>query len=161
MHGVDDIPLVYDLNASGTGSNTSTAAASAERSVGGVRTNYCHHAPTVQQCAARLWRPDPYVRVNACGLLGSRVQKKNVFMLPPHAPSSRRVAELRVAVALALVKALRRLPPAILTDELPPLLTKVCLVLRSRSEEQRAAARRYEELHFQTCVSCCSAVHFL
>ena len=37
----------------------------------------------------------------------------------------RRISELRVSVALAVVKALRRLPVGVLKEELQPLLLKV------------------------------------
>jgi hypothetical protein len=62
-----------------------------------------------------------------------------IFSFPAWA---HRVAELRVSVALAVVKALRRLPRRALDEELPPLLLKVCLVLKSRAEDQRTAAKR-------------------
>ena len=49
---------------------------------------------------------------------------------------------LRVPVAVSIVKLLKLLPPAILKDHLPSLLTDVCNILRSRAQESRDLTRK-------------------
>lgn len=49
---------------------------------------------------------------------------------------------LRVPVAISTVKLLKLLPPDLLKDRLPPVLTDVCNILRSRSQESRDLTRK-------------------
>ncbi|MCJ1249264.1 U3 snoRNP protein [Trapelia coarctata] len=49
---------------------------------------------------------------------------------------------LRVRVAVSVVKMLKILPPEQLSNHLPPLLTDVCHILRSRAQESRDLTRR-------------------
>lgn len=49
---------------------------------------------------------------------------------------------LRVRVAVSIVKMLKLLPPEQLTHHLPPLLTDVCHILRSRAQESRDMTRK-------------------
>ena len=49
---------------------------------------------------------------------------------------------LRVPVAISIVKLLGVLPPERLTERLPPVLTDVCHILRSRAQESRDMTRK-------------------
>lgn len=49
---------------------------------------------------------------------------------------------LRVPVAVSVVKLLKLLPPDQLKDRLPPVLTDVCHILRSRAQESRDMTRK-------------------
>ncbi|KAL8851022.1 MAG: hypothetical protein Q9221_004012 [Calogaya cf. arnoldii] len=49
---------------------------------------------------------------------------------------------LRVPVAVSAVKLLKLLPPDQVTDSLPPILTDVCNILRSRAQESRDLTRK-------------------
>ena len=49
---------------------------------------------------------------------------------------------LRVPVAISVVKLLKTLPPSRLAERLPAVLTDVCHILRSRSQESRDLTRR-------------------
>ena len=49
---------------------------------------------------------------------------------------------LRVPVAISTVKLLKLLPPELLKDRLPAVLTDVCNILRSRSQESRDLTRK-------------------
>ncbi|KAL8687315.1 MAG: hypothetical protein Q9218_006476 [Villophora microphyllina] len=49
---------------------------------------------------------------------------------------------LRVPVAVSAVKLLKMLPPLVTEDRLPPILTDVCNILRSRAQESRDLTRK-------------------
>ncbi|KAL8933293.1 MAG: hypothetical protein Q9216_006436 [Gyalolechia sp. 2 TL-2023] len=49
---------------------------------------------------------------------------------------------LRVPVAVSAVKLLKMLPPSDFADRLPPILTDVCNILRSRAQESRDLTRK-------------------
>ena len=49
---------------------------------------------------------------------------------------------LRVPVAISIVKLLKLLPQSILAERLPPILTDVCHILRSRAQESRDMTRK-------------------
>ncbi|KAL8933538.1 MAG: hypothetical protein Q9211_005727 [Gyalolechia sp. 1 TL-2023] len=49
---------------------------------------------------------------------------------------------LRVPVAVSAVKLLKMLPPSDVADRLPPILTDVCNILRSRAQESRDLTRK-------------------
>lgn len=49
---------------------------------------------------------------------------------------------LRIPVAISAVKLLKLLPPELLKDRLPAVLTDVCNILRSRSQESRDLTRK-------------------
>ena len=49
---------------------------------------------------------------------------------------------LRVPVAVSVVKLLKLLPPVLFRDRLPPVLTDVCHILRSRGQESRDLTRK-------------------
>ncbi|KAI9847557.1 MAG: U3 snoRNP protein [Thelocarpon superellum] len=52
------------------------------------------------------------------------------------------VVSLRIPVAVTIVKLLKLLPPAERSDRLPPVLTDICHILRSRAQESRDLARK-------------------
>ena len=49
---------------------------------------------------------------------------------------------LRVPVAVSIIKLIKLLPPSILAERLPPVLTDVCHILRSRAQESRDMTRK-------------------
>lgn len=69
-----------------------------------------------------------------------------VNLLPPlrqylHGKDESTVS-LRVPVAVSIVKLLKLLPSATFEDQLPPMLTDVCNILRSRTQESRDLTRK-------------------
>ena len=49
---------------------------------------------------------------------------------------------LRVPVAVSIIKLMKLLPPSMLAERLPPVLTDVCHILRSRAQESRDMTRK-------------------
>ncbi|KAL8771904.1 MAG: hypothetical protein Q9209_002842 [Squamulea sp. 1 TL-2023] len=88
-----------------------------------------------------------------CGVLGRTTPGREkladdlrLHLLPPlvkylHQKDDSTVS-LRVPVAVTVVKLLMLLPPHQVTDSLPPILTDVCNILRSRAQESRDLTRK-------------------